>query len=85
MIWMITLSSVIDLALGMNGIYYQLQRKVSLALKTLYVLIQQFIIVSYAVYIIITTEQKIGKWTKLVLGLLNVYGLVLIVMNINMV
>ena len=83
MIWMITLSSVIDLALGMNGIYYQLQRKVSLALKTLYVLIQQFIIVSYAVYIIITTEQKIGKWTKLVLGLLNVYGLVLIVMNIK--
>lgn len=83
MIWLITLSCVIDLALGMNGIYYQLQRKVSLALKTFYVLNQQFIIVCYAVYIIITTEQKIGKWTKLILGLLNVYGLVLIVTNIK--
>lgn len=83
MIWIITLSCVIDLTLGMNGIYFQLQRKVSLGLKTVYVLNQQFVIVCYAVYVIISTERKIGKWTKLVLGLLNAYGLVLIVTNIK--
>lgn len=83
LIWLITISSVMDLILGMNGRYFQLQRGISLALNTIYVLGQQLAVVCYAAYIIVVTERKIGKWTKRILSFLNIYGLVLIFANLK--
>ena len=83
MIWLVTISSVIDLLIGMNGIYFRLPRSASMILNTVYVLGKHLTTVCYAAYLVITTEHKIGKGIKLILGLLNVYGLILIVANMK--
>lgn len=83
MIWIITVCCITDLVRGMNGIFFQLPRGAVLVLNTVYALGKHFSIVCFAAYILLLTERIIGKWLKLVLGLLNVYGVLLILANMK--
>ena len=83
MIWYATICSVINLVLGMNGMYFQLSRTASLILNTVYVLGKHLVTVCFAVYVVATTERKIGKGLQIILWLLNIYGLILIIINMK--
>lgn len=83
MIWYATICSVINLVLGMNGMYFQLPRTASLILNTVYVLGKHLVAVCFAVYVVVTTERKIGKGIQIILWLLNIYGLILIIINMK--
>ncbi len=84
LIWLVTVSSTIDLFLGLNGKYYHMSRNISLILNTLYVLGRHMAVVVYAFYAIVTTERKAPVWVRYVLTALNVYGIALILGNIKL-
>lgn len=83
MIWIIAVCCVTDLVRSINGTFFQLPREVGVLLNTVYVLGKHLAVVCFAVYILLSTERTIGIRTKLVLGLLNVYGVVLILANMK--
>lgn len=84
LIWFVTISSAIDLFLGMNGKYFDIPRGVSLVLNTIYVLGKHCAVVLYAFYVILTTEQKAPVWVRYALTALNIYGIALILGNIKL-
>ena len=84
LIWLVTVSSVIDLFLGMNEKYYDLPRNVSIVVNTFYVLLRHLGMVIYAFYIVLTTRQKVPIWLSYALMALNIYGIALILGNIKL-
>jgi len=84
LIWLVTVSSVIDLCLGMNGKYYVLSRNASMALNTVYVLIRHLGMVLYALYVTATTVKKAPAWIRYALTAFNIYGIALILGNVKL-
>lgn len=83
LIWVVTISNIIDLILGLHGISYRLSSGMIYCLNTLYIIGRQMIIVGYAGYLILSTDtQKVlPKCWKLFCSLTNIYGLILIIGN----
>lgn len=84
LIWLVTVSSVIDLFIGMSEKYYELPRNASVILNTVYALLKHLSMVLYALYVTSTTRQKAPVWIKYALTALNIYGIALILGNIKL-
>ncbi len=84
LIWLIAISTAIDLALGMNGIYYELSRAVGMLLQTVYVLIKHSVTVIFLFYVVLITEKTPAAWIRYALAALNLYGVALILGNLKL-
>ena len=85
LIWLVVLSNVLDLMIGLNGICYKIPCKLLYVLNSLYIVGRQLIIVGYAGYIVVSTDsvKVIPVGWKVLCTITNVYGLVLIAGNLK--
>ena len=84
LIWFVTVSSGIDLFLGMGEKYFALPKSASLIINTVYALLRHMVMVLYALYVTSTTRKKAPIWVEYVLTALNLYGTALIIGNIKL-
>lgn len=85
LMWIVVISNLLDLGLGLNGIWYRLPTRAIYLLNTVYLITRQFIIVGYAGYIVLCTDsgKLVSKGWKIICAITNLYGLFLIFGNIR--
>ena len=85
LMWIVVISNLLDLGLGLNGIWYRLPTRAIYLLNTVYLITRQFIIVGYAGYIVLCTDsgKLVSKEWKIVCAITNLYGFFLIFGNIK--
>ena len=83
MVWLISISTVLDLILTANGYFFQLSKIAGLLLNTIYVVAKHVATVCFAVYVVVSTDQRLNKKMQFVLHIFNGYGLALIILNIK--
>lgn len=85
LMWVVVISNLLDLGMGLNGIWYRLPKIAIYFLNTIYLITRQVIIVGYAVYIVLCTDsgKLVSKRWKIICAVTNLYGLFLIFGNIK--
>lgn len=85
LIWIMVISNILDLLVGLNKVAYSLPVKGLYLFNTLYLISRQLIIVGYAFYLVLSTDsgKVVPNAWKVLCTITNLYGIFLILGNLR--